>query len=226
MENTLELNYKKRTGFYQETLGQGMVSFKNTEIAFKHLSDTQLKSARRLFSAFKVKSLSYFGPKVVGQMLKFRFPILAIVKKTMFAHFCGGETVKECKSLISDFGKDGVGSILDYSVEGASNEKTFNATVKEILRVIDEASSNEYIPFAVFKVTGICYSEILEKMHDGSNLTQKEKQCWERAKKRFEKICEYASEKGVRIFVDAEESWMQDPIDDLAEQAMVKFNTK
>ena len=203
-----------------------MVSFNNTEIAFSHLDDKELTKARYLFSLFRLKLLSNVGPKVVTTMLKMKLPILSLVKKTMFSHFCGGESVEECKGLISSYGKMGVGAILDYSVEGADDEKTFDATTLEILRVIDEASDNPFIPFAVFKMTGICSSYLLARIQEKKSLFQHDLQKWERAKMRFERICSHAHEKRVRIFVDAEESWLQDPVDDLAEAMMEKYNKK
>lgn len=201
-----------------------MVSFQNTEVAFSHLNDEKLKNAKKLFSLFKYKALSSVGPKMLLLMIKAKFPILGLIKKTMFSHFCGGETVSECRPLINDFGESGVGSILDYSVEGAGSEEAFDAATEELLKVIDEAASNKNIPFAVFKATGICSSEILEKIQSSKPLTQKEEQKWQRSQIRFEKLCQAAFDKDVQIFVDAEESWIQNPIDSLTEDMMEKFN--
>ncbi|MDB2447256.1 proline dehydrogenase family protein [bacterium] len=201
-----------------------MVSFRNTEVAFSHLNDQDLKNARNLFSVFKYKYLSAMGPRAVLLMLKIKLPILGIVKKTMFSHFCGGETVDECKTLICEYGKSGVGAILDYSVEGAESEETFDSTMEELIKVISEASQNPNIPFSVFKVTGICSTSLLEKVQTKLPLSQKENQRWERARLRFEKICQSAFDKKVRLFVDAEESWIQKPIDELTEQMMEKYN--
>jgi proline dehydrogenase len=201
-----------------------LVLFDNTEVAFSHLSDEKLKNARSLFGMFKYKFLSTFGPKFVGGLLKIKMPILGLVKRTMFSHFCGGETVSDCRTLIANYGQRGVGSILDYSVEGAQSEEAFDSTAKELMRVIDEAAQNEHIPFSVFKVTGICSAELLLKVQDAVPMTQKEMQLWARAKIRFEEICKHACSKNVKVFVDAEESWIQNPIDDLTEEMMEKFN--
>jgi proline dehydrogenase len=43
-------------------------------------------------------------------------------------------------------------------------------------------------------------------------------------KKRFEMICNAAVKYDVAVYVDAEESWIQDPLDNLVEEMMAKYN--
>ena len=45
-------------------------------------------------------------------------------------------------------------------------------------------------------------------------------------KLKLNKICALAEKINTPILIDAEESWIQDAIDDLAEKLMSKFNTK
>jgi len=40
------------------------------------------------------------------------------IKYTFFRHFCGGETLSECREYVEKLRARGVGSILDYSAEG------------------------------------------------------------------------------------------------------------
>ena len=47
---------------------------------------------------------------------------------------------------------------------------------------------------------------------------------WERVKDRMYHLCEIASEKNVGVLIDAEESWIQDPIDRLVMEMMEEFN--
>jgi proline dehydrogenase len=47
---------------------------------------------------------------------------------------------------------------------------------------------------------------------------------WERVRERMYDICEVAAEKNIGVLIDAEESWIQDPIDRLSVEMMEIFN--
>lgn len=199
------------------------LSFDNTEVAFKSKSKAELKKASVLFKSFDYPLTLKWGPTMakIAIALGFKF----MIKSTIFKQFCGGETIEECDNAINLLAESGIGTILDYSVEGAEDEETFDNTTREIIETIKKASNNEKIPFSVFKVTGIVESEILEKVSKGEVLSEDANKKWEKAQNRFYKICDAAFSNKVRLFIDAEESWLQDAIDGLAENAMRKYNT-
>tara|TARA_R110002051_G_scaffold111882_2_gene184470 strand:- start:171 stop:923 length:753 start_codon:yes stop_codon:yes gene_type:complete len=62
------------------------------------------------------------------------------------------------------------------------------------------------------------------KVQAGETLTKDESLSFERMKNRVDQLCSAAFQKGIKILVDAEESWFQDVIDDLAYEAMEKYN--
>ena len=94
--------------------------------------------------------------------LKLRLPVSFIVKRTIFKQFCGGETISECSPTIKALGQ-GIGTILDYSVEGKTQEDDFDKTTAIIIETIKKAHTEKNIPFAVFKITGISEFSLLEK---------------------------------------------------------------
>jgi proline dehydrogenase len=47
---------------------------------------------------------------------------------------------------------------------------------------------------------------------------------WDRVRERMYTICEIAAEKNIGVLVDAEESWIQDPVDRLTMEMMEIFN--
>jgi proline dehydrogenase len=120
--------------------------------------------------------------------------------------------------------ESGIGTILDYSVEGEETEAVFDHTGAEIIRTILAAANNPDIPFSVFKTTGIIRFALLEKKSSGLQLNETEQEEWNRGRNRFEQICQAAADNNVRIFVDAEESWIQPAIDALTEEMMEKMN--
>jgi proline dehydrogenase len=202
-----------------------MISFDNTEVAFKHKTNSQLKKAYWLFKMVGSPWLVKFGKSFTVLAFNLRLPIKGLVKKTIFEQFCGGETIEECNHTIALLKKHNIGTILDYSVEGKEDESDFENTCNEIIATISKAKNNPSIPFSVFKVTGIAQFSILEKANDGfDKLNTTEQQKMREITERVERICSAAYDAKVPVFIDAEESWIQNTIDALAEQMMEKFN--
>jgi len=200
------------------------LSFENTEIAFRHSSNFALKRAYWLFRIINVNFLVKIGPPVTNFAIKIGLPIKGIIKATIFKHFCGGETIAECDNTIKNLYAGGVGTILDYSIEGEDDENVFDHTRDEIIRTIERASADKAVPITVFKVTGVGRFSLLEKLDEGLELTSIEKAEWKKVQTRVLAICEKAFKTGIPVMIDAEESWIQKTIDLLALDMMGRFN--
>ena len=204
-----------------------MISFDNTEIAFSGKSSKDLKRAYWLFNIVANPSIVKFGKWATSLALNAHLPIKGLIKKTIFQQFCGGESIKESLKKSNELAKFNIKTILDYSIEGKSSEEDFNKTVDEIIATIKEAKDNINIPFAVFKVTGICRFEVLEKSNNSeSELSEEMKIQYEKLVDRIDQICNAAFESSVPLFIDAEESWIQDGIDRIIRQMSLKYNSK
>ena len=70
-----------------------MISFENTEIAFQGKSKRDLNRAYWLFKLVSNNTLVKIGPALLNIALFLRFPILGLIKTTIFKHFCGGESI-------------------------------------------------------------------------------------------------------------------------------------
>ena len=202
------------------------VSFKNTEIAFKAKSSSDLKKSYWLFKLVGNNVLVNLGPTLLKFAFFLRLPIKSIIKNTIFEQFCGGESIMECKERIQSLAKYNVQTILDYSVEGESSKENFDLTANEIIKTIERAKGDENIPFAVFKTSGLARIELLEKVSSNILLNENEKKEFGLLKDRVKFICQKAYDLDVRIFIDAEESWIQNAIDDLATSMMRKYNNE
>ena len=200
------------------------LSFENTEIAFRHSSNFALERAYWLFRIINVNFLVKIGPPVTNFAIKIGLPIKGIIKATIFKHFCGGETIAECDNTIKNLYAGGVGTILDYSIEGEDDENVFDHTRDEIIRTIERASADKAVPITVFKVTGVGRFSLLEKLDEGLELTSIEKAEWKKVQTRVLAICEKAFKTGIPVMIDAEESWIQKTIDLLALDMMGRFN--
>ena len=202
-----------------------MLSFENTEIAFKSKSTPDLKRAYWLFKIVSSPIIVKIGKVATNFALSLRLPIRKIVKATIFKQFCGGESIEDCRNKIEELATFKVGTILDYSIEGKTTDEDFEQTVEIIIQTIQEGRNNKNIPFAVFKVTGIGSINLLEKASD-QNCILNESQILELEgiKNRIERICAAAHTAMIPVFIDAEESWIQAIIDTWALEMMLKYN--
>ncbi len=218
-----------------------VISFDNTEFAFEYKTDEQLKKARFLFSLMGRQWMVKLGTRLAPWSIKAGLPVKGIIRKTIFSQFVGGETLEQTAIVAKILGEYNVQVILDYGVEGGDDgEKGFDHATDEFIRVIYYAATQPNIPFMSVKVTGFARFGLLEKldviMHnaEGSlikryleavdNLPPDEKEEWHNVRLRMMRICEVAAEKKIGVFVDAEETWIQDPVDALTILMMDTFN--
>jgi len=158
--------------------------------------------------------------------LALHLPVKGIIKSTLFDHFCGGETMEEAAQTAAMLGKYGIGTILDYGVEGKESENDFDNAVPEFIKAIKYAATSKYIPFISLKVTGFAYFALLEKVHTGEKLTDDETAAWQRVYSRIDQVCKAAADNNIMVLVDAEESWIQKPVDELTNVMMARYNKK
>ncbi len=201
-----------------------MISFDNTKTAFKYKSDKELKRALWLFKMMASPVINSLGTKMLSLSLKLRLPVIGLIRNTAFAQFCGGESIEECNQTMNKLAEHGVQSLLDYSVEGKESEEDFNRTAKMVSKTIDIAKENPAVPFAVFKLTGVMALSLLQKLNESQPLTEQEEKQYNFAIKRIDKICKKAYNLGVPVMIDAEESWIQDAIDEIVEEMMMNYN--
>jgi proline dehydrogenase len=200
------------------------VSFDDTAIAFSSQSDAELYKSYLLFKMMNSNALVRLGGGLLNTAINLHLPVKFIVKQTVFDHFCGGETIEESERAIRELSRFNIGTILDYSVEGEGDEKSFDATRDELLRTVEKARGHALIPFSVFKVTGLVDINLLEKVQARQELTADERAAFERGRDRVKAICQRCYEANVPVFVDAEESWIQEAIDNLTYEMMARYN--
>lgn len=200
--------------------------FENTEVAFAHKTDTELQKAKWLFSLIGNNKLVNLGTSVAGFALKIHLPISPLFRITVYDHFCGGETFEECKQTIAKLKKSGAYAMLNYGVELKEREEDFDKTIEKNIEALEFAGKNRDVKILCIKITGFGRFALFEKIQEGKKLTHAEEEELKRVVVRFEKVCESAVKNDVGIYVDAEESWIQDTLDSLTEEMMAQHNKK
>ncbi len=200
------------------------LSFDNTEIAFAYKKTNELKKAAFLFSFINSNLITSLGTRLTPIAFKFGLPIKGLVRATIFSQFCGGETLEECSATTKKLFDFGVETILDYGVEAKETDEEFEKTARQIEDAIAFAAYNRNVPFVSIKVTGIAPFALLEKLQAQSELTSDEKRAWNKVKDRMHSVCRCAHDASIGLMIDAEETWIQDPVDELAREMMLAFN--
>jgi len=206
------------------------LSLDNTEIAFAYKSTAELKRARFLFTVIQSPIIVSLATKLTPALMNSGLPINGLIRSTIFNQFVGGETLEETARVAKQLGAYGVQVILDYGVEAKEGEENFDNVTEKIMEALEFAATQNNIPFVSIKLTGIASLDLLETLNEAPRLrsgihdSEMEDAAWERVKERMYAICDLASEKGVGILLDAEETWIQDPIDRLAIELMAEYN--
>jgi len=217
------------------------ISFDNTAIAFAYKSNKELKKARFLFSLMGQPWIVKLGAQLAPWSIKKGLPVNGLVRSTIFSQFVGGETLEETIPVAQQLGKYGVKVILDYGVEGAQGEAAYDHACDEFIRVIQFAATQPNIPYMSVKVTGFARFGLLERLDSLMDeapedtlikkynrvlilLSAGEVNEWNAVQSRFRKICEAAAAAKIGFLVDAEETWIQDPVDALTMMMMDEFN--
>jgi len=196
----------------------------DTAIAYADKSDAELKEKLRLFRMLNSPLLNSIGTGMTKFALSLGLPVEGMIKATIYKQFCGGETIAESEPTIARLARAGIGGVLDYAIEGRSTEEDFDKTKDEIIRTIHRAKGDPNIPFSVFKMSGIAPLGTLERLSGRKKLDAKSQAKAERIHRRVAEICEAAFEIRQPIFIDAEDSWIQDAIDRLAMEMMARFH--
>ena len=201
------------------------VDFNNTEIAFHLKSDSELERAYFLFKMISIEPLVRIGTAATNFALKAHLPVEGLIRSTVFDHFCGGVDKIDCIPTIDKMYASKVYSVLDYSVEGKGVESQFDLALETILDLIKFSKDREALPIAVFKPSAFGSFDLYQKIGENKHLTPSENEEWQRVKIRFETVCASGKLNNVKILIDAEESWIQNAVDDLVLELMKTFNT-
>ncbi len=218
------------------------ISFNDTRLAFAYKTNKQLKLARFLFQSMGNELLLGLGLKLMPLAIKWNLPFAKkLTRKTIFSQFVGGENLEQTRPVINKLANYKVQVILDYGVEGGDGgDADYDHAMQEFNNVIKFAATQPNVPFISIKVTGIARFSLLENIDSamqqaGGSLVKRyesvmaklsiaENEEWLKVLARFRSICETAATSKVGVLVDAEETWIQDPVDAITLLMMDEFN--
>ncbi|RNL88061.1 proline dehydrogenase [Sinomicrobium pectinilyticum] len=198
--------------------------FEDTKTAFALKTDVELERAYFLFKLIANQPLVRIGTAVTNFAIKTHLPVEGLIRSTVFDHFCGGVNEEDCMPVIDKLYEKGVSSVLDYSVEGKDEENPLDESHRRVIDILNFVKEKDSIPFAVFKPSGYGRFSLFQKINEGKKLTVREQDEWDRVVNRFDSTCRKAHQLDVALLIDAEESWIQEAVDNLITDMMRKYN--
>ena len=202
-----------------------ILNFNNTAVAFAYKSNEELKHSAFLFKMMNKAWFVRFSSAVGLKALQMNLPFVeTTVEATLYKQFCSGTTLLNSQDAIDKLYEYKVQSVLDYGAEAKTEEKDFNHSMNEAIRAIEFASETPSISTICIKLTALAPFKLLEKIQSVDPLSTEETKNYKNVLKRIDSICYAAHLKDVRVFIDAEESWIQDTIDFIANRMMKRYN--
>ena len=202
------------------------MKFDNTQKAYQLKTNRDLKKAYYLFLLFSSEKLVSIGSSITRLIFRMKLPVSYIFKITFFSQFCAGLNKKESLKAVDSLKSYKILSYLHYAVEAVKTEKGMEISKNNTLETLSFSKENKALPFSVFKATSLGPINLFKKKSSGIALTDSEKNEWKRIEFRIDTCCAAAKKIGVKMLIDAEESWIQPAIDEIADSLMEKYNKK
>lgn len=202
-----------------------ILDLENTKIAFSTKSDKALNKMYRLFQLMKNNFLVNAGSSLGLIALKLKVPFTKyFIRNTIFKQFVGGETLDECKQEIDLLSKYNTKTVLDYGAEAKNAKEELDKVMNEVIRALEFGGQNETVTVATVKLTGLVQDGVLEELQAKGSLSAVNNERLEQLLERLHTICSMAKASDVAIYIDAEESWIQDSIDQITNKLMQQYN--
>jgi proline dehydrogenase len=139
--------------------------FQDTRILYQTKSTSEIWWNLIIFKLCTLGVIVDNAPKLLDFAEKtfWKAPLYWVIKKTFFAHFCGGETMTEVKETVTKLKENGVSVILDYSTEDAMTKDVWEKNAENVVKTLEEASKVGF-QFVPIKVTSLVSPALLERM--------------------------------------------------------------
>jgi len=217
-----------RKEFMAQQASLPLPDFSDTETTFKRLTDAELKRMGWLFRLMGNTGLTKLMSGLGVGAVKYGLPGAGwMVRNTIYRQFVGGTSLVTALPSIEKLSEHGVTSLLDYGAEAKNSEADYNQFMKEVLRAIEFSAEAPAAIAAVVKITGLAPDSMLEQLNNEEvDFNDETHAQFQATLRRLDAICGQAEKLGVQVYIDAEESWMQNTIDQLANKMMARYNTK
>mmetsp|Transcript_75973 Transcript_75973/g.180708 ORF Transcript_75973/g.180708 Transcript_75973/m.180708 type:complete len:428 (-) Transcript_75973:20-1303(-) len=215
----------------------------NGKVTYGRQTTLELLRTAAIFTGCRSHGLVRLGAQVLTQACRhpsnpFSAGLLHLTRKTAFSHFCGGETLEECRASAETLRQSGIRCIIDWSTEEVDDPEAWDeqaeckaATIQRVSAALGGSAS-----FMPVKLTSLLSPGLLEAMttemeSEGSflhmprhQLSTLQQQQLDEALERLERLCQEADRCGIPLLLDAEQSPRQPAVHTIAAHLMRLYN--
>eukprot|EP00026_Physarum_polycephalum_P004538 Phypoly_transcript_04559.p1 GENE.Phypoly_transcript_04559~~Phypoly_transcript_04559.p1 ORF type:complete len:538 (+),score=62.19 Phypoly_transcript_04559:308-1921(+) len=139
----------------------------DTEKLYASKSTTNIALSWLILKLCSYDFVVNYGPKLLDWATEHHLSGIAywVMKQTFFKHFVAGETLEETVVATDKLKKDGMGVVLDYSIEaGSGTVEELDKVARGILSTVDAAARDPFPAFACLKVSGLTSFSLLLRL--------------------------------------------------------------
>jgi len=165
-------------------------------------------------------------------------PLVYLVRKQYFPLFTGGESIEQCIAIAQKYYENNIGLIIDNSTEEGHTPDVYalNMAAKKNLVDVSHDKLRKSVVFMALKMTALCPSSLLEEMTailNGENpsdgdptpfMTEPQMKLLEESIATLQDVCQYAKDKGIGVWLDAEQYSRQPAMNYVARRLMSTLN--
>ena len=164
------------TALLFETCGRSWLVDPLKKILSLAIASSEAPPASSLSSPPSPPSSPPSSPSSLGPASVIAGGITWATKRTVFTHFCAGETMEDCTGVAGTMGRASVRVIVDHSKEEAEDEWKFNLDEKIALLGNLRSSLDDAVAFVPVKVTSLADPTMLERVTEVLQMQQQEPQ--------------------------------------------------
>lgn len=197
------------------------MNFDDTQYTFAHQSTADLQMTACLLEVARRPRVAEAAKAALNLAMSLHLPVDAVLRRTVFKVFCGGETLEECQEVSRRLRQKGIQSAINYAVEDSDSNQSVAAESYRQTKDLIRQLAIQKPAYAVLKPTSLVTSGALKSYQERPQPKSVEEiPGWNY----FVDLAECAEENQVPLMIDAEESWLQDAIDDIVLALMRRFN--
>jgi len=165
-------------------------------------------------------------------------PLVYLVRKQYYPLFTGGEDIDRCIAIAQKYYENNIGLTIDNSTEEGHSKEVYanNMAAKKQLIDVSHEKLRKSVVFMALKMTALCPSQLLEEMTSVLNeeqpadcdptpfLSAPQLVLLEETMETLLEICRYAKDRGIGVWLDAEQFSRQKAMNYVSRRLMAALN--
>jgi proline dehydrogenase len=206
---------------------ENKINFSDFKTAYRYKSTKELRFAYFIFRILQYPWLVQTFTRLSQVIIQKDLPFQSLIRRTIFRVFCAGESLRDALATIGKLNSFRVKSVLDYVSESEISPDAFDENRRIIINNIALLGKDGTGNSVSIKLSSLEDPDFFKRINNiKAPRSTDDEHRFGLLMKRVESICAQGKNSGVIIYIDAEDHFMQDVFDHIAERMMEKFNSQ